>query len=372
MTRHTPAALAAGALLAAAATAQAQSSVTIYGVADAALSIANAGNGAPHQQRLDSAVGQGSRLGFRGHEDLGDGLRALFTMEMGFSLGTGAFQQGGLPWGRQIFAGLGGRQWSVTMGRQYSPSLLAVQAADAFGQNYWGSSVGYGIGTLQSPGSAASAGAACQGASARINNAVVGSYTAGGLTGRLMFGGGDQDARKTGRYLSPGFSYSNGPLMLTGAYARMAQCAPEITATASPAWQTEATLGGSVDAGAARLFAGYYLWDPSEDQRARPPTYLKQQAYWIGTRVRVGGTGTLIAQVARLQQKRAGADATGTSLGLTYEHLLSKRTRVYVSAARMWNGDHASFSLAATTVAQAANGAGADPRVLSFGLTHAF
>ena len=362
--------LAAIALLAT--TAQAQTNVTIYGVVDAALTWVDAGGKASSQKRMDSAVGPGSRLGFRGNEDLGGGLKAMFTLEMGLDPSSGSFQQGGLPFGRQIFVGLGGANWSLSLGRQYSPNLIAMQTSDAFQQNYWGSSSLYGLGTLQSPGSSAQIGAGCQGATVRINNSVLGSYSSNGFTGRLMVGAGDENTRGSGRYVSPSLTYSAGPLMLTAAYARMKQCAPEITATASPQWQTEATLGGSYDFGVAKLFAGYYLWDPSEAGRAAKPTYLKQRAHWLGTRVPVGSQGTLIAQVARLKQQRATADAQGTSLGITYEHALSKRTRVYVSGARMWNGDTASFGLGATTAVQPASGPGADPQVLSFGITHSF
>ena len=147
MTRHTTVALAAIALLASMAEAQAQSDITMYGIVDAAVSFANAGGNAHSMERLDSAVGPGSRLGFRGNEDLGGGLKAVFTLEMGFDMSSGVFQQGALPWGRQIFVGVGGDGWGVTFGRQYSPTLIAMQSIDAFGQAYWGSSAGYGIGS---------------------------------------------------------------------------------------------------------------------------------------------------------------------------------------------------------------------------------
>lgn len=372
MTGRTSRALAAAMLLASTVPAQAQSTVTVYGVVDAAMSLANAGGPAMTRKRMDSAVGSGSRLGFRGNEDLGGGLRAMFTLEMGIDARTGNFQQGGIPWGRQIFVGLGGPGWAVTLGRQYSPSLLAVSASDAFAQNYWGSSTGYGIGTLQSPGSAALAGAACQGATARINNAVLGSYANAGFTGRLLLGTGDENQRGTGRVINPSVSYSQGPLMLTTAYTRLAQCAPEIGASASATWQDEATVGGSYDFGIAKLFAGYYLWNPSERNRASAPTYRKHQTYWIGARIPVGAMGTLITQAAQQKQDRGGVDAKGLSLGITYEHALSKRTRVYTSAARMWNDENARFSLTATTAALPAAAVGADPRVISFGLTHSF
>lgn len=371
MMRQTTVALAT-ALLAAAAQVQAQSNVTLYGTVDAAVSFANAGGSAKRQERLDSAVGPGSRLGFRGNEDLGGGLKAVFTLEMGLDLSSGVFQQGGIPWGRQIFVGIGGDGWGVTLGRQYSPTLLAMASVDAFQQNYWGSTAGYGIGTLQSPGSAATAGAGCQGATVRINNSVMGTYSVDGFTGRLLLGAGDENGRDTGRVINPSLSYANGPLMLTAAYTRLSQCAPDITAAASPEWQDEATVGGTFDFKVAKLFAGYYLWNPSEQNRVSTPAFRKHQAYWIGTRIPVGVPGTIIAQVAKQEQDRAAGDAEGLTFGITYEHALSKRTRLYASAGRTWNEDNASFGIASTTAAQTASGPGADPRVVSFGMTHIF
>ncbi|MHB1408288.1 MAG: porin [Acidovorax defluvii] len=205
----------AAALLAPFAFAHAQSSVTIYGLLDAAVSFGNGGNGAK-TKRLDSGVGPGSRLGFRGNEDLGGGLKAMFTAEMGIDSGTGASQQGNLPFGRQIFVGVGsGETWTLTFGRQLSPSELAITAADALGQSYWNSTAGYGIGTLMSPTGNSVAGSGCQGATVRVNNSVLGRYSAGGFTGRFMVALGDENTQGTGRLINPSIQYNNGPLMLT-------------------------------------------------------------------------------------------------------------------------------------------------------------
>jgi len=51
---------------------------------------------------------------------------------------------------------------------------------------------------------------------------------------------------------------------------------------------------------------------------------------------------------------------------------LSKRTRVYVSAAKVWNDERARFGMVGATASQSAANAGADPRALSVGTTHNF
>lgn len=100
-------------LAAVAGTAQAQSSVTIYGVVDMALQHQNTGDPAGSTLGLDSGIQSGSRLGFKGSEDLGGGLKANFQLEMGINADTGSSAQGGRAFGRQAFVGLSGNFGAV-------------------------------------------------------------------------------------------------------------------------------------------------------------------------------------------------------------------------------------------------------------------
>ncbi|WP_213761582.1 porin [Caballeronia sp. dw_19] len=114
----------------AASAAHAQSSVTLYGLIDQGFNyVSNVQTGrtggqlAGKQQYAmsDGATGiGGSRWGLRGSEDLGSGLRAIFTLENGFNIDTGGLAQGGLEFGRQAFVGLANPFGQVTVGRQYS------------------------------------------------------------------------------------------------------------------------------------------------------------------------------------------------------------------------------------------------------------
>ena len=127
------------AALAACAGAHAQSSVQVYGVVDQAvehLSHAPTGN----LTRLPGLTGSvPSRLGFRGTEDLGGGLKALFTLEMGFGVDNGSFNQGGRAFGRQSWVGLGGDWGTVSFGRNYSMLFWSQLDADILGPNMFGS-----------------------------------------------------------------------------------------------------------------------------------------------------------------------------------------------------------------------------------------
>jgi predicted porin len=90
------------AMLGAAGAAQAQSSVTLYGVVDAGLGyVSNANQASDSLWGMINGNLSGSRWGLKGTEDLGGGLKAIFQLENGFDPGTGQLNQGGREFGRQ-------------------------------------------------------------------------------------------------------------------------------------------------------------------------------------------------------------------------------------------------------------------------------
>lgn len=148
---HEKSLLALAALGAFAGAAQAQSSVTLYGVADMNLEYVNHLGVAPSVAnglntgrgnsvyRMSSGGLSGSRWGLRGVEDLGGGLKALFVLENGFSLDTGSLQQGGRLFGRQAYVGIESAQAGrFTFGRQYTTlfDLLANFSPSGYATQY--------------------------------------------------------------------------------------------------------------------------------------------------------------------------------------------------------------------------------------------
>ncbi|MCA8227734.1 porin [Burkholderia vietnamiensis] len=115
--------------------AHSQSSVTLYGEIDNGIHYqTNVGGGkAVYMDSLDGI--DGSRWGLTGKEDLGGGLKAIFTLESGINVNNGQFAQGGTAFGRQAFVGLSSDTYgSLTAGRQYDmvwyfPEFLAGSAA---------------------------------------------------------------------------------------------------------------------------------------------------------------------------------------------------------------------------------------------------
>lgn len=126
--------------------ANAQSSVTLYGVVDASVLYTNktlnpaTGESAGHQYSFTDSGLSGSRFGMRGAEDLGGGMRAIFELESGFSVANGAFNNSnGNLFGRQAWVGVDSRFGTVKAGLQFSPFFLAVYDFDPRDMSYFGS-----------------------------------------------------------------------------------------------------------------------------------------------------------------------------------------------------------------------------------------
>jgi predicted porin len=98
--------------------AHAQSSVTLYGTIDAGITYASNVGGHAQWAQGSGAIDE-NRFGLRGVEDLGGGLKTLFTLEEGFNLNNGTQANRGKMFGRQAFVGLASDAGTVTLGRQY-------------------------------------------------------------------------------------------------------------------------------------------------------------------------------------------------------------------------------------------------------------
>nr|WP_315398559.1 porin [uncultured Duganella sp.] len=112
-------------------TAMAQSSVTVYGIADAGLLVERGAAG--QTSKIGSGIASGSRLGIKGKEDLGGGMSLAFGLENGNNLDTGTAAQGGVLFGRQAYLCLTTPAGAFSIGRQYSPFYKTLNnVADPF------------------------------------------------------------------------------------------------------------------------------------------------------------------------------------------------------------------------------------------------
>jgi len=200
----------AGVLSAFAISAQAQSSVTLYGSLDAGLLFANNANGQLWQQ--GSGAMSYNYFGLRGAEDLGGGLKAIFKLESGFDLNNGGFRQNNAGFNRQSYVGLESNQFgTLTLGRQYDSMVDYLSPLSATGQ-------GFGNNLAAHPFDNDNLGQ-----SFSINNAV--KYTSVDYSG-LQFGGlygfsNQAGGFSNGRAWSVGAAYNNGPLKFAAGYLQL-------------------------------------------------------------------------------------------------------------------------------------------------------
>ncbi|CAG9251791.1 Porin [Paraburkholderia unamae] len=184
--------------------AQAQSSVTLYGMLDAGVAYVSdtqSGAASGHVFKFSSGTLNGPRWGIRGKEDLGGGLAAVFVLENGFNIGTGAAGQGSRLFGRQSYVGLEDNRWgSVTLGRQYDPVVRLVEPlgeAPVFGFSFaTPGDVDNGVNT------------------ARVNNSIeFVSNEIAGFKAALLYGfGGTPGSAGSGQTWSAAASYHTGSL----------------------------------------------------------------------------------------------------------------------------------------------------------------
>ncbi|MFM0738822.1 porin [Paraburkholderia xenovorans] len=120
--------------------AHAQSSVTLYGLLDAGLTYTSNVNHGSQWSAGNGGINQ-SMFGLRGSEDLGGGLKAIFTLESGFNIGNGKFANNNGMFNRQSFVGLSSAQFgTVTLGRQYDAAqdyLAPLTATGSWGGTYF-------------------------------------------------------------------------------------------------------------------------------------------------------------------------------------------------------------------------------------------
>lgn len=366
----TAAACASAALCGAANAQQApSSSVTLYGTVDAAVEhLTNAGSNGATLTRMPGLTGGSapSRLGFRGSEDLGGGLRAIFTLEEGFGVDSGALNQGGRAFGRQAFVGISAPWGTITLGRQYSMLFWSQLDADILGPSMFGS------GSLDSylP-------------NARVDNAIAYRGTFSGVTLGATYSPG-RDSVNAGP--SPSGTNCAGESATDTKACRQwsllakydtaqwgaAVAVDEITGgagafaglTSSSLKDRRSTVAGWAKFGDVKVGAGL-IARRNEGSAATPRSSL----WYLGAAYPVTPQFVVDGEVFKLDYKNSANQATLFALRGTYN--LSKRTAVYATA-----GHIANDGALALSVSNAAAGggpvAGGSQTGIGGGIRHSF
>ena len=201
----------AGVMGAFAINAHAQSSVTLYGTLDAGLVYTNNQGGHNNWQQGSGTVSD-TYFGLRGSEDLGGGLHAIFTLEDGFNINNGQFNESNTLFNRQAFVGLQSDQYgTLTLGRQYDSVVDYLGPLSEAGSGYGNNLAAHPFDNDNLDNSFS------------IKNAV--KYQSANYAG-FHFGGlygfsNDAGQFANNRAYSAGASYTNGPLNVAAAYLQL-------------------------------------------------------------------------------------------------------------------------------------------------------
>lgn len=299
-------ALAAAALLALAGTASAQS-VTIFGLLDLGVQKSNAGTATwrdgPTTKAWELRESKGSRLGFRGNEDLGGGLSAQFFIEHRFTPDTGAANA--TFWAGASYVQLTSKELgAVYLGRDYTPYRNVAVRLDPFGQD----GVGKFDGRVY----------AYYGGSRTPNTLGYRSPRIAGFSGQVAVSLGEGSAtaaRETGFNLT----YGSGPLYVGFAYSQQDKGAAG-TATRSGDGSSLMMLGASYNLGFITP-----MWTYTRTETGRNGA-LKNDFVLIGATAKVG-PGT--AKVGYGRFDPSGGNNIQQKFAVGYDYPLSKRTRLY-------------------------------------------
>ena len=317
--------LALAALTAFAGAASAQSSVTLFGLID--LSVNNIKNGSQSQKLLSSNQLASNRLGFRGVEDLGGGLRAGFWLEGGMTNDDG--NPGGQNWQRRSTVSLIGGFGEIRLGRDYTPTFWNHTVFDPFGTNGVGSQTNLMV--AQNATSGANGTQVFDGGAAtlvRASNSVGYFLPAlGGVYGQVMVAAGENAPATAGnKYIGGRIGYAGGPVNVAVAYGKT-----EITSNRD---QVGLNVGFSFNLGFMTLLAQGHRYEVD----ITPALNRKQTNLMVGATVPFGAS-TLKASYGRATSD--GLDRDGNQIAVGYQYDLSKRTAIYATAARVKNEGNA-------------------------------
>lgn len=306
--------------------AQAQSNVQVYGLMDAGVEyVTNAGPNGNSMTRVVSGGKNTSRWGFRGTEDLGGGLKAVFNLEGGVLLDTGA--QDGTLFKRQANVGLEGGFGRVVIGRSFTTTYDLVIKFDplGFAPNYSWATSGNATGPSK------------YGMTTAFDNLIKYTGHTGGFTYGATIGLGEQaNSQADGRKYAVGGSWFGGGFGVMASYEQVN--GNTVATTGNRDKTTAYHLGADYKAGQWRYVAGMRGYKLESGKAATPD--LRGDTYWGGITYNVQAW-TLTGAVYHVNTKElpAAKDADPTMLVARAMYALSKRTDLYMVAAHA-KADH--------------------------------
>lgn len=401
----------------------AQSNITIYGIMDAGIHVSSNGEGT--KTKLVSGIADGSRLGFKGTEDLGGGYKAIFNIESRIELDNGTNQAGNISdnqgfaltkgmdalgptllpkvraamqpainvntnkalFDRTAMVGLITPVGAVLAGRMYTPAYEVLAGADTFETGTAGSwgSVALGSGGILTAGTAIRSDKALQ---YRIE-------LPNGISAALMYG------FKNSGYIGLDDKFWGANVMYKANGFNLGLGHNHGTDQNGNSGLVTTVLGGSYQTGAMKFFAGYQamkndnsvLIPVVRDQVAQGLVGLPQaqitgimsilntnlernfkldaNSLTVGMHYAVGN-GRVMGSVSYQNDKTAfNNDATQYALG--YDYNLSKRTDIYTVLAYIKNDNDAQYAPGAASAPGGFTSAeGVSGKAIQIGMRHRF
>lgn len=323
--------------------AAAQSSVSIYGIVDAGL-VNERGGAAGSVTRVSSGVANASRIGFRGTEDLGNGMSAFFVLETGAKIDTGELDVAGSIFNRQAFVGIKSNAGALTLGRQYTPYYNTVsQVADPFAAGLSGSAK-----NLIPTG----------GLNTRSSNTVL--YTSpqlSGVSAELAYSLGERAGDNTGgRQFGAALAYANGPLNARVGYNN--KDSSNASVVGAPKVIGRNTLfAANYKFALAKAYLAYGInkgvnssplpntGTPYSGPRGTPST--DNRDLLVGVAVPFGANTVLASYIRKDDRTSFNQDANQWAVG--YTHAISKRTLAYTSYGKISNDNGAAYTVGNNT-----------------------
>ncbi|MFM0055255.1 porin [Paraburkholderia phytofirmans] len=299
--------------------AQAQSSVTIYGIVDTGIEYVNHAIPGSDAVRFVSGGRNNSRWGLRGVEDLGGGLKALFQLESGINAANGQFDDGpGAIFARRALIGLKNRFGQVTLGRNFTTTFDYVLPFDPMG---YGPNYSWVI-------SSTATGGRRDLIFVRSTNAVRYDGTFSGFKFGAMYGFGNvPGSMKTSAKYDFGLGYENGPFAAVATFDRQNGANNSVTPADTTDYIQGMHAGLSYDFGQVKAMAGYRNYRRAF--RTATPA-LRSEMYWIGGQYEITPALTLSAAIYH-QDIKDTSDADPTLFSLRAQYALSKRTSLYLA-----------------------------------------
>ena len=387
----------AGAFVAPAAMAD-TSNVVVYGVVNMSFDSVDGGSGTANTaERRNRVSSNNSNLGFKGTEDLGNGLSAIWQFESAIAFDqqprndSGNGDASGTTGARNTYAGLSSKTMgALTLGNQESPMKTSISKLDMFGNTI------ADYRTLMGPQTRG------------VNSVLYSSPSFNGFDVKAMYSARNEagnGGNKNPSYWSASATYANGPILAAVAHEvekAVTAASAATTATfvvtngagatvgsvlvttagataAADTKQTTSRVGFGYNFGAAKVGVGYNttkLRNELDSSETKTNSWLVSGAYSMGKT-------TLKAQYVTSSDIKGNATSSEGAKQWTIgaDYSLSKRTTMYALYTKLVNDTNASRTLGSNSGVSGANtgiatvsasAAGQDPSAISVGMVHSF